>query len=632
MLEGIDNDPLLMNSIGHSVGLLLFAGFLVLVLRDRPKRRTAQGLLPVVAASLALLWNAGSLLALGASSGLFAGSDLIAALSFAVLSLLPATLLQLSIEGKLRTVWVIGYVISGLAVGLHLAELAWPDPRFHHAALWLISVGFSALTAIAMFLTRRHAPIGTSNGARRIAVSMCLFLLAISFVHFSPGHVRYAWSSEVALHHAGIPLALYVLLQDYRFLLADAFVRFFVNALVAGGFIGLSLILNARFQILHRAAGNPFLQGILTVATCLVLVALVFVRGRLQVALTRVVFGRPHRDPAIRNVREAGARAESEASFLHEASQIVAAFVRASNSVIREIPAWDDSTFPTEPAMITDSAPRLSADQSWVQVCVPVHFTKGDGVVVLLGRREGGRRYLSEDLQELARLGAVIGEQVERFRSCEIQRLVSQAELRALQSQINPHFLFNSLNTLYGTIPRESAEARRMVLNLAEIFRYCLHSDRILIPLAEEVQIIRAYLQIEALRLGDKLKTEIMVDESAGKALIPVLSVQPLIENAVKHGVSNRSGLGIVRLNARATPEGVRIEVSDDGEGFQFSSRHRNSHSGRGVGLDNVRQRLRLCFGESAGVQIQSSDHGSTVSFLVPAVRIVQPIQKEVAV
>ena len=632
MLEGIDNEPLLINSIGHSAGLLLFAGFLVLFLRHRPKHPTAQGLLPMAAASLALLWNAGSLVALGASSGLFAGSDVIVALSFTVLSLLPATLLQLSMEGKVRRIWIAGYAISGLAVGLHLAELAWPDPRFHHAALWLIIIGFGALTVVAMLMTRRNAPLGTSNGARRIAVSMCLFLFAISFVHFSPGHVRYAWSSEVAVHHAGIPLALFVLLQDYRFLLADAFVRFFVNALVAGGFIGLSLVLNARFQILHRAGDNPFLQGILAITACLVLVTLVFVRGRLQVALTRVVFGRPDRDPAIRQIREAGAGAESETVFLRKSSQILAAFMRATHGEVQEVPAGEECTLKTEPTLINDSGSVFSADQSWAQVSVPLRFTKGDGVLILLGRREGGRRYLSEDLQELARLGAVIGEQVERFRSCEIQRLVSQAELRALQSQINPHFLFNSLNTLYGTIPRESGEARRMVLNLAEIFRYCLHSDRTLIPLSEEVQIIRAYLQIEALRLGDKLKTEIMMDESAGTALIPVLSVQPLIENAVKHGVSSRSGLGMVRLNARATPEGVRIEVSDDGEGFQSSSRRRNSPSGGGVGLDNVRQRLRLCFGESAGVQIESSDHGSTVSFVVPAATTVQPIPKEVAV
>src|SRR6202051_4312926 len=119
----------------------------------------------------------------------------------------------------------------------------------------------------------------------------------------------------------------------------------------------------------------------------------------------------------------------------------------------------------------------------------------------------GWRRYLSEDLRALNHLTRIVAEEVERFRAAEMQRLVSQAELRALHSQINPHFLFNALNTLYGIIPREAAGARRTVLNLADIFRYFLQSDKILIPLSEELKIVRAYLEIERLRLGPRLQT-----------------------------------------------------------------------------------------------------------------------------
>ena len=279
-----------------------------------------------------------------------------------------------------------------------------------------------------------------------------------------------------------------------------------------------------------------------------------------------------------------------------------------------------------EPSLVGETVPKSlpprpsqasPPSQSWAEVCVPLRFIKGDGALILLGRREGGRRYLSEDLHELARLAAVVVEQVERFRSSEIQRLVSQAELRALQSQINPHFLFNSLNTLYGSIPRDAPEARRMVLNLAELFRYFLQSNRTTIRLSEEMQIVRAYLQIEALRLGDKLKTEILVDESAEQALIPVLSIQPLVENAVKHGVALRSAPGTVRLRARTTAAGVKVEVSDDGGGFSTAN-SRKTPAGGGIGLDNVRQRLRLCFGESAELTIESTGNGSTVSLLVP--------------
>ena len=597
MRESLDmHEPLLINSIGHSAGLLLFAGFLILVLRDQ-RRGVARAILPALAAALALLWNVGSLVVLAGSSGLMRSSDLAVAASFAALSLLPAVLLQLSLESKARPIWISGYLVSAVAVSLHLAELTWPDTRLHQAALWIIVGGFGGLTVIAMFVTGRLA--GQPVSRRRIPASMCLFLLAISFVHFSPGHVRYAWSSEIAWHHAGIPLALYVLLQDYRFLLLDAFLRFVANSVVASGFIVLSVLLDNRFKILQQSAQNPFLQGTLLVGACLALVLVVFVRGRLQLLLTRVVFRRADVEPAVAAIREAGSKARDESDFLERSAGIIAGFVGATRSEVRTINPGEQA-----------------ATSIWAEAQVPVRFAKGDGVVLLLGRREGGRRYLSEDLRELVKLAAVIVEQVERFRSSEIQRLVSQAELRALQSQINPHFLFNSLNTLYGTIPREASEARRLVLNLAEIFRYFLQSDRTLIPLSEELEIVHAYLQIERLRLGDKLRTEIDVDKLAERALIPILSVQPLVENAVKHGVASRSSRGLVRLVARVTAGGVRIEVSDDGRGFEASKSAPDG--GCGVGLDNVRQRLRLCFGDPAILKIDSGPSGSTVSFLIP--------------
>jgi LytS/YehU family sensor histidine kinase len=285
-------------------------------------------------------------------------------------------------------------------------------------------------------------------------------------------------------------------------------------------------------------------------------------------------------------IRQAGAKAHSEAALLEEASCLIAGFIGADRLAVAE------------------------ALEVWAEAVVPMRFLRGDEVFLSLGRRRGGRLYLSEDQTELARLAAVAVEQVERLRNTEAERLVSQAELRALQSQINPHFLFNALNTLYGTIPREAAEARRMTLNLAEVFRYFLQSERTFIPLAEEMRIVRAYLEIEALRLGDRLHVEIAIDPAAELAQIPVLSIQPLVENAVKHGVASRTAGGTVRLTARKTAEGVRVEVSDDGAGFSAGPR-------TGVGLENVHQRLKLCFGDQAGLTIESTGQGSTVGFIV---------------
>jgi two-component system LytT family sensor kinase len=195
-----------------------------------------------------------------------------------------------------------------------------------------------------------------------------------------------------------------------------------------------------------------------------------------------------------------------------------------------------------------------------------------------------------------------------------MQNLVSQAELRALQAQINPHFLFNSLNTLYGTIDRSNAEARRLVLNLSDVFRYLLRTDHTFIEIEEELRIVRAYLEIEELRLGPKLRTEIDVDKAALHATIPLLSIQPIVENAVKHGVASRMNTGFVRLTIRAGGDGISVQVVNSGECDTGTL----TSSGDGIGLANVRRRLALCYGDRTRFEAHAANGVTTVGFTLP--------------
>ena len=244
-----------------------------------------------------------------------------------------------------------------------------------------------------------------------------------------------------------------------------------------------------------------------------------------------------------------------ESGFLDWAAGELARFMRTErveSDSGSPLPPHAARTGSAVPGPRVRSCPRCGnrrSSRGWKRWC-PCDSRTGDVRYLLLGRRHGGRRYLSEDLQSLCRLTTVILEQVERFRSLEMQRLVSQAELRALQSQINPHFLFNALNTLYGIIPRDASGARKTVLNLAEIFRYFLQSERSFIPLSEELEIVKAYLEIERLRLGPRLEVQIDVDDAALPVLIPILSIQPLVENAIKHGLSSKPGPGLLGLRA----------------------------------------------------------------------------------
>jgi hypothetical protein len=533
-------------------------------------------------------------------------ADVIVAASFSVLSVLPAVLLHISLGSDHRPVWVAGYVLSTVAVALHAGDLLTGAPRFHYAALLLVTVGFACLTIISVLLGLRQ---DNRAAGSRLAGAMGLFLLAISFAHFGSDHPRQAWSGEIALHHAGIPLALLVLLQDYRFLLLDAFLRFIVNASLAAAAILIS-IRAIRSPELTEHLQHPFDAGLLFVSACLLLTIFVYVRNRMQGLLTRVIFLRSNVDDALRELEQLRRAAGSEAEYLNHSAETVAHFLHAARFTLTE----------KCPSMIGQSIPLAVLDPpnwslpAWVQAVVPLRFSRGDARYLLLGPRQGGRRYLSEDFAVLARLEAAVVEQVEQLRGVQMQNLVSQAELKALQAQINPHFLFNSLNTLYGTIDRNNSEARRLVLNLSDVFRYLLRSDRTFIEIEEELRIVRAYLEIEELRLGSKLRTELDVDESVLRATIPLLSIQPLVENAVKHGVASRTGFGFVRLSIRQESDGVAISVSNSGE---CDTSMLASPDG-GVGLANVRRRLELCYGEQTRIEAKAVDGVTTVGFLLP--------------
>jgi len=615
---------LLVNTLGHSAGVLIFGIFIYLLIQDRASRRLPGSGKAMLAATLALFWNLASLLVLASNSALSAFTSAVVAVGFSVLSLLPAVLFDLCLRGRFRPLVRLGYGLSAAAIALHIAELVREGAAYHRLALELITIGYGALTCIAaagVFASRdQNRGIMTS----RLVGTMSLFLLAMSFVHLRSEHVTQVWSRELAFHHAAIPLALLVLLQDYRFVLVDAFVRFLVNVFLAALFT-LGAVLAWRSDLFHidlSRPAAPFVEAMLLASICLYLILFALLRARLQSILTRLVFRRPDRDALLDHLKTP---VRDEQLYLDTSARELGRFMGAEASVIDD-PSLRDLDF-GRPALVSE-LPRLRADleQRGIEALVPLRIASGGARQILLGRRSGGRRYLSEDLQVLGRAAALIEERIEQYRESEMRRLVAQAELRALQSQIHPHFLFNALNTLYGIIPREAKGARDTVLNLADIFRYFLETQKTFSTLDEELHIVKAYLEVERLRLGEKLRVEIDVERAALSAPIPILSIQPLVENAVKHGIAPKPGGGVVRLEVRLDHRGaLRVTVRDTGAGFSPSK------SKSGVGLDNVTRRLQLCYGSESRLEIESNASGSAVWFAVPASSLVLTRAAEVA-
>ncbi|MEO8098889.1 MAG: histidine kinase [Acidobacteriota bacterium] len=574
------NESLLVNTLGHLAGVLLFGIFLALLLQDRTARGLPRGRKSMWAATLALAWNFVSLVVLGTNDPDSLATRWMVAIGFSVLSLLPAVLFDLCLEERHRGLALAGYALAIAAIVPHVIELFRADTDLHRFALTSITVGFGALTAIAAFLAYRERG---GPATSRLIGTMSLFLLAMSFVHLGSGHAEQIWSQELAFHHAAIPLALLVLLQDYRFVLLDAFLRFLANVLLAVGFVSAAAIA-LRLGWLP-AADTPFHLALLLSGACLLLILFAIIRGLVQRLLTRVVFRRGDSHVLLSALR---VPVRDEETYVQEAVQRLARYASASATIASAAPSDADAV-------------------------LPLRVSSGKTRYIVFGRRTGGRRYLSEDLAVLHQASAVIAEQLDLHHESEMRRLVSQAELRALQSQIHPHFLFNALNALYGIIPREARGARETVLNLADIFRYFLETRKTMVPLSEELHIVRAYLDVEQLRLGDKLHTEIDVTPEAMNIAIPILSLQPLVENAVKHAIAPLAAGGAVTLRARVTEDhSLAVSIADTGRGFESTGR-------RGVGLENVERRLELCYGPGARLNIESTPQGSTVSLLIPA-------------
>ncbi|MCC6537556.1 MAG: sensor histidine kinase [Bryobacterales bacterium] len=602
--EFANQEPLLVNTIGHGVGVLIFAFSLYFLLAASSRGRRPASRQTLGAAGLAFLWNFASLLVLACREFNWPGGELAVAIATSALSLLPALLLHLALGPLFPWIRRAGYAVGGLAVFLHGIEQLFPSLS-HRYVLAFSTLSFGALTLVASVLLMR---LGNSRRiTSRLGGSMVLFLFAVSIIHMgSSQHTE--WALEIALHHGGIVLALVLLLQDYRFALLDSFLRVLLNLTLAAVFVlGGSLLVRSGFR-----PATPFQLGLSFVALVLLLWLYVVILGELQRLLTRLLFGRRERE-------QLTAEAGNETAYLELAGRELAHFLLAS--LRPATPALTDGLELSGPVSVEELPParREALEEAGVEAVVPVRLPANEVHYLLLGYRAGGRRYLSEDLLVAERLAAQISERVTVFRAGELQRLVTQAELRALESQIQPHFLFNVLNTLYGLIPREAPAARSTVLNLADLMRYHLKQDRTYSPLADELRMVEAYLEIEKLRLSRRLTVNIAVDPDVLPVPIPVLSLEPLVENAVKHAVSANPQGGAISLAARRQENGtVLIRVEDTGAGPESSAQGKARSPGEGVGLANVKRRLELCYGAASTFEMKLSPTGSWVEMSIP--------------
>ena len=205
------------------------------------------------------------------------------------------------------------------------------------------------------------------------------------------------------------------------------------------------------------------------------------------------------------------------------------------------------------------------------------------------------------------------------LRRVELGLELSRARLELLQAHLAPHFLFNTLHFIGSTVRSDPAAAETMIAQLGDLLRSALEKrEEALISLGEELELLETYLAIQATRFGDRLRVVVEVSPDALDACVPTFLLQPLAENAIRHGVGARTGDG--RLDVRAVREGerVRVTLEDDGPGPGRTAAA-PAQNGRGLGLANTRERLALAFGGTAGLSVGEREGGGTrVSIYLP--------------
>jgi len=240
------------------------------------------------------------------------------------------------------------------------------------------------------------------------------------------------------------------------------------------------------------------------------------------------------------------------------------------------------------------------------------------GTLIVFYREEGRPRH--EAVRVVHEAAALVSAQIALSVLDEQEERLAQAELRALRAQISPHFIYNALAAVAGDIHARPEDARELLSDFAEFTRYLFRDGRPYVTLADELEHVERYLRLEQARFRDGLHVTVQVEPEALSAVVPALSVQPLVENAVRHGIERRAGDGRIEITGRVVAGDVELRVSDDGCGIPADRVHAVlAGEGGGIGLANVDGRLRASFGEAYALRIESrAGEGTTAVMTVP--------------
>lgn len=252
-------------------------------------------------------------------------------------------------------------------------------------------------------------------------------------------------------------------------------------------------------------------------------------------------------------------------------------------------------------------------------VCTPF-ITSNSSFEGVLGLEVSSEKkvdtYFTQFVKELSEL---LSNQIELYKLNKLAEEASTAEFRALRAQIEPHFLFNALNTISSFCRTNPSRARELIIDLSNYFRQTLKRQEDFVSLGDELEFIQSYLSIEKARFGNRLELVIDIPESMMNIKMPVFILQPIIENSIKHGILPKPLGGSVFLKAFSLDKEILFSIEDTGIGMEEERLNEVITNWPGIGLKNVNERLKLLYGEDYGLNIKTVfNNGTKVSFLIP--------------
>jgi two-component system LytT family sensor kinase len=439
-----------------------------------------------------------------------------------------------------------------------------------------------------------------------------------------------------------VPLAFAILYQDYRFALADLFLKRALSllAIVTVAFAAIASFGVRSSSFARFVETDP--RQLTVLVTLWVATALLYpvLRRTMIWFVDAVVLHRPD----YRSLRATVARVAQDSDDVEALlASVCDLLTPALNAAFV---TWRPSTAATQDNLgvaVMTGADAVNAGDSLAgdpllappAACVTVPTTDQPPFVFVIGQLSGGRRLLSDDLATLESIAVVVARRIdairitnERYnreiREQEIGKLASEAELRALRAQINPHFLFNALTTIGYLIQSAPPRALETLMRLTALLRGVLRSEGEFTTLGRELEIVEAYLDIERARFEHRLRVTVDVPSRLRNIRLPPLLLQPVVENAVKHGIGHKQSGGHVLIRARVdrTDDDQRrlaLTVEDTGAGATAQALERGRASG--VGLRNVERRLACQYGDAASLSIRTvPDEGTIVELRVPLV------------